>query len=105
MSKSPVAFFGLGIMGSGMARRFLAAGFPLTIYNRSRDKAAPLVEEGAKLAASPGKAAAGAQILISMVADDQASRSLWLGKHGALPAAARGALLVECSTLSVGWVR
>src|SRR5215467_5857439 len=102
MSKSPMAFFGLGIMGSGMARRLAGAGFPLTVYNRSREKAAPLKAEGAKVAASPGKAAAGAQILINMVADDDASRSLWLGKEGALAAAAKKSLLVECSTLSVG---
>jgi 3-hydroxyisobutyrate dehydrogenase len=105
MSKSPVAFFGLGIMGSGMARRLLGAGFPLTVYNRNREKAVPFKAEGAKVAVSPGKAAAGAQILISMVADDEASRSLWLGNEGALAAAAKGSLLVECSTLSVGWVR
>jgi 3-hydroxyisobutyrate dehydrogenase len=105
MSKSPVAFFGLGIMGSGMARRLLGAAFPLTVYNRSPEKAAAIAAQGAKPAAAPRDAAAGAEILVSMVADDEASRSLWLGDQGALAAAAKGALLVECSTLSVGWVR
>jgi 3-hydroxyisobutyrate dehydrogenase len=105
MSKSPVAFFGLGIMGSGMARRLLGAAFPLTVYNRSPEKAAAIAAQGAKPASAPRDAAAGAEILVSMVADDEASRSLWLGDQGALAAAAKGALLVECSTLSVGWVR
>lgn len=105
MSKSPVAFLGLGIMGSGMARRLLEAGFPLTVFNRTRKKSIPLAARGAKVAASPGEAATGAAVVVSMVADDAASRSMWLGKQGALAAIKRGTLLVECSTLSVGWVR
>jgi 3-hydroxyisobutyrate dehydrogenase len=105
MTSPRLAFFGLGIMGSGMANRLLGAGFPLTVYNRSREKTAAIAAQGAKVAASPRGAAANAEILISMVADDDASRSLWLGEQGALPAAAPGTLLIECSTLSVGWVR
>ncbi|MEO7415171.1 MAG: NAD(P)-dependent oxidoreductase [Opitutaceae bacterium] len=103
--KPRIALFGLGIMGGGMARRLLGAGFPLTIYNRNAAKAAPLVAEGAQLASSPREAAAGADVIISMVADDNASRSVWLGENGALPAAAPGAILVECSTLTVGWIK
>jgi 3-hydroxyisobutyrate dehydrogenase len=105
MSKPLVAFFGLGIMGSGMARRLLEAGFPLTVYNRSREKAEAIVGQGAKVATAPCDAAARAEILVSMVADDDASRSLWLGEQGALAAVSAGALLLECSTLSVDWVR
>lgn len=60
-----VALLGVGLMGSGMGHRLLKAGFPLAIYNRSPDKAAPLVVEGARLADSPRAAAAGAQIVIS----------------------------------------
>jgi 3-hydroxyisobutyrate dehydrogenase len=105
MSKARVAFLGLGIMGSGMAQRLLGAGFPLTVYNRSRDKAASLVTGGARLAASPREAAASADVIISMVADDPASRSLWLGDDGALAGAAGGTSLVECSTVTVGWVK
>ncbi len=105
MSKPRVAFLGLGIMGGGMARRLLGAGFPLTVYNRNPDRAAPLVAEGAKLAASPRAAAANAEIVICMVADDTASRALWLGENGALAGAPKGAILLDSSTLSVGWVR
>ena len=58
MSQPRVALIGLGLMGSGMARRLLGAGFPLTVYNRSPERAAPLVAEGAHSAASPREAAA-----------------------------------------------
>ena len=92
-------------MGSGMARRLLGAGFPLTIYNRSAEKAAPFSRDGAILAVSPREAAANAEVMVSMVADDTASRGMWLGEHGALGAAAPGAILIESSTLSVAWVR
>ena len=84
MSKPRVALIGLGLMGSGMARRLLGAGFPLTVYNRSPERAAPLEAEGARVAASPREAASAADVIFSMVADDAASRSIWLGKDGAL---------------------
>src|SRR3974377_908588 len=104
MSKPRLAFCGLGIMGGGMARRLLAAGFPLTVYNRSPEKAAPLETAGARVASSPAEAAAQADIVFSMVADDVASRGIWLGEKGALQKAKPGAVLVESSTLSLGWV-
>lgn len=88
-----------------MARRLLEAGYPLTVYNRNRERAAPLVAAGAHLAATPRAAAAGAEIVVSMVADDAASRAIWLGADGVLAGVGRGAVLVECSTLTVAWVR
>jgi 3-hydroxyisobutyrate dehydrogenase len=91
-------------MGTGMARRLLGAGLPLTVYNRNAERAASLVAEGAKLAASAREAAAHADIIHCMVADDTASRAMWLGEHGAL-GAAKNAVLIDSSTLSVGWVR
>lgn len=100
-----VALFGLGIMGSGMAGCLLRAGHSLTLYNRTAEKAAPFVAQGAISAATPAEAAANADVLISMVADDAASRAVWLGPHGALAAARPDAVLVECSTLSIGWLR
>lgn len=92
-------------MGAGMARRLLAAGFPVTVFNRNREKAAALESEGGKVAASPCEAAKNAQIVVSMVADDQASRAMWLGEQGALAGVAHGAVLIESSTLTVDWVR
>jgi 3-hydroxyisobutyrate dehydrogenase len=104
MSKPRVALIGLGLMGSGMARRLLGAGFPLTVYNRNPQRAAPLAAEGAQIAASPREGAARADVVLSMVAHDAASRAVWEGDQGALAGAARGTVLVECSTLTVGWI-
>lgn len=100
-----VALLGLGLMGGGMARRLLGAGFPLTIYNRTADKATPLVADGARLATSPSAAAAGADFVVSMVADDRASRRVWLGDNGALSHLSPGAILIESSTVTTGWIR
>jgi 3-hydroxyisobutyrate dehydrogenase len=105
MSKPRVAFLGLGLMGSGMARRLLAGGFPLTVFNRNAEKAKPFAAEGAQIASRPREAAAKADVIISMVADDKASRSLWLGENGALAAAKPGAVCIECSTVTVNWAR
>jgi 3-hydroxyisobutyrate dehydrogenase len=92
-------------MGLGMAERLLVAGHQLRIYNRTASRAASLVEQGATLCASPSEAAHEAQLVISMVADDAASREVWLGTDGVFSAQlASGALAIECSTLSHDWV-
>lgn len=100
-----VALIGLGLMGAGMGHNLLRAGVPLTVYNRTREKAAPLEEAGARVAATPREAAEGADVVLSMVADDAASRAVWLGTDGALGGVREGGLLVEHSTLSTTWVR
>jgi len=99
-----VAFLGLGIMGSGMAANLLKAGFPLAVYNRTAAKAQSLVSAGARLAATPAEAVQGASVVLSMLADDAASREIWLGKDGALAAADKGAILIESSTVSPAWI-
>jgi 3-hydroxyisobutyrate dehydrogenase len=104
MQQTRVALIGLGLMGSGMARRLLGAGFPLTVWNRNPERAKALAAEGAHVAATPRDAASRADVVLSMVADDAASRAVWLGDHGALAGATRGAVLVESSTLTVGWI-
>jgi 3-hydroxyisobutyrate dehydrogenase len=88
-----------------MARRLLGAGFSLAVYNRDRTKATPLASGGARIAGTPRDAAKGADIIVSMVADDLASRAMWLGSDGAIAGASRGALLVECSTVTSAWVK
>jgi 3-hydroxyisobutyrate dehydrogenase len=95
-----VAFIGLGRMGHGMAGRYLDAGFTLAVWNRSQAKAADLLARGARWAASPADAADGADAVITMVADDEASHSVWLGKDGAASTARAGTLAIECSTVS-----
>ncbi len=104
MSKPQIAFLGLGTMGSGMARQLLVHGFPLSVFNRNPEKSKPFAAEGAQAASSPREAAAQADVIISMVADDNASRSLWLGENGALAAAQPGTVCIECSTVSLNWV-
>jgi 3-hydroxyisobutyrate dehydrogenase len=105
MARTRIAFLGLGIMGGGMARRLLDAGHELVVHNRTPSRAADLVAAGAVLAPTPRAAAQGAAVVISMVADDDASRAVWLGPEGALAGMAPAAIAVECSTLTVEWVK
>jgi 3-hydroxyisobutyrate dehydrogenase len=99
-----IAFLGLGRMGAAMASRLLARGLRLTVYNRTPERAAPLVAAGASLAPTPRAACAGADAVVSMTADDVSSRAMWLGADGALAAElAPLALAMECSTLSHEW--
>lgn len=100
-----IGFLGVGRMGFGMAARLIAAGHEVTVFNRSPDRAAELVSAGAVPARTPREAAQGAEAIIAMVADDEASRAVWLGADGALAGdVAPGAFTVECSTLSRPWV-
>lgn len=103
MAKESVALLGLGTMDAGMAANLLKAGFPLSVYNRTRAKAAVFGAQGARVVGTAADAAKGATVILSMLADDAASREVWLGEHGAL-AAASGAVLVECSTVSPAWI-
>ena len=95
-----VAFIGLGRMGHGMAGRYLDASFDVAVFNRSKAKAEDLIARGARWAASPAEAANGADAVVTMVADDEASRAVWLGKDGAAATMKPGALAIECSTVS-----
>lgn len=99
-----VALLGLGTMGAGMAANLLKAGFSLTVFNRTAAKAQGLVGAGAHFASTPAAAAKGASVIISMLADDAASREVWLGKEGALEAAEKSAVLIESSTVSPTWI-
>ena len=100
-----VTLMGLGAMGSGMAQRLLDAGFELTIFNRTPERAKRLLEAGAALANTPREAVQNAAIATCIVADDNASRALWLGPNGALGNAKPGTILTESSTLTPAWVR
>jgi 3-hydroxyisobutyrate dehydrogenase len=100
-----VAILGLGVMGGGMAANWLAKGFEVSVWNRTRAKAEPLAAKGAKIAATPREAATGADFVFAMVADDDASRNVWLGADGALAGAKSGAIGVESSTLTPDWIR
>ncbi len=95
-----VAFIGLGRMGRGMAGRYLEAGFTVAVWNRSKAKAEDLIARGARWATSPEDAAIDADAVVTMVADDEASRAVWMTKDGAAATMKAGTLAIECSTVS-----
>ena len=103
--KSSIALLGLGTMGRGMAANLLKAGFPVTVWNRTRSKAEALESSGATVADNPAHAARDAAFVIAMLADDAASHTAWLGENGALAAMTPGSIAIECSTLSPDWIR
>jgi len=102
--KTSVGFIGLGLMGTPMARNLLRAGFPVTVWNRTRSKAEALVPDGAKVAASQEDAAAQADVLITIVSDPPALEEVLFGADnkgpGALSRLRPGTLLIDCSTVS-----
>lgn len=97
-----VAVLGLGKMGGGMAQSLRRAGHTVIVWNRSPEKALALLADGITAANTPAEAAQGADAIISMVADDQASQRVWLAADGALSTAKNGAFAIECSTVSHG---
>ncbi len=95
-----VAFIGLGRMGHGMAGRYLDAGFSVAVWNCSKAKADDLIARGAHWATSPEDAAIDADAVVTMVADDAASREVWLTRDGAAATMKAGTIAIECSTVS-----
>ncbi|WAC73448.1 NAD(P)-dependent oxidoreductase [Roseateles sp. SL47] len=101
-----IAFLGLGAMGSRMAARLVQAGHHVMVWNRSPAPARALASAGARRALSPREAADGADFVIAMVRDDEASRDVWCHPEtGALTAMAPGSVAIESSTLSLGGLR
>lgn len=97
MSLPSLAFAGIGLMGLPMSRRLLAAGYPLTVWNRSPDKCAPLAEQGARVAARPADLCE-ADIVMLCLADTAAVREVVLGSEGIVERARPGQLLVDFSS-------
>src|SRR6188768_2898601 len=96
-----LGFVGLGSMGVAMAESLLAQGHQLFVYNRTREKAQPLHEAGARLYATPGEAAREAEAVISMVSDDAALEAVTFGPNGILAELSPNAVHLSCSTISV----
>lgn len=96
-----IAFLGLGAMGSGIAANLVKADHAVTVWNRTASKADALVAAGATLAASPRDAAAGKDIVLTMLADDAALHAALSGPDGLLAGLAPGALHVSLSTIAV----
>jgi 3-hydroxyisobutyrate dehydrogenase-like beta-hydroxyacid dehydrogenase len=96
-----IAVLGLGIMGSRMAMNLVQAGHQVTVYNRSKERAEPLVDAGAVFARTPRDAAEQADIIISIVSNNEASEAIWLHEeYGALYGLCRGKIAIESSTLT-----
>ena len=96
-----LAFLGLGKMGAAMARKLMAAGHEVTVWNRDSAKAQALTSEGAKAAAAIAEAVQGKDAIVSMLFDDAANEKVLLTEDGALAAMDKGALHIACSTISV----
>jgi len=95
-----VGFIGLGQMGAGMAASLLRGGHEVTVYNRTPERAHPLVALGARVAASLGEAS-GNPVVFTMLADDAALEAVVFGEGGMLRHLPRGAVHVSSSTVSV----
>jgi 3-hydroxyisobutyrate dehydrogenase-like beta-hydroxyacid dehydrogenase len=95
-----LGFVGLGAMGSRLARRLLEARYTVAGYNRTAEKAKPLVDAGMRLAGSPREVAAASDVVFSMITDNDALRAVALGPDGIVAGLRREAVYVEMSTVS-----
>ena len=98
--KTRVGFIGLGHMGLPMAQNVLKKGFSLTVYNRSKEKAAPILEKGSGWASSPAELAGQCDILVTMVSNDAALTEIVEGPQGIFQALKKPAIHISMSSLS-----
>lgn len=96
--RTTIAFLGLGAMGSRMAANLQSAGYALRVYNRDRAKTQTFADKGAQACDTPAAAVQGASYVVSMVADDVATRAVMLGADGAVAAATAGTIIIDSST-------
>ena len=96
-----IGFLGLGNMGTPMALRLLAAGYELSVWNRSEERTKPLIHEGAIAAATPAEAELGSDAVITMLLDDAAYEEVLFGIHRLIDALSPGVLHVLCGTISM----
>ena len=95
-----LGFVGLGAMGAGIVPRLMAAGHTVTGFNRSHEKAKPLIEAGMRFAATPRAAAAASEVVFSIVTDAAAVRTVALGEDGIIAGLDPGGIYVEMSTIA-----
>ena len=100
MQKARVGFIGLGIMGRPMAGNILKAGYPLTVYNRTRSKSEEFASQGAKVAETPAQVAESSEIVITIVSDSPDVEEVVAGPQGVLEGIAPGSIVVDMSTIS-----
>lgn len=100
MSALPsLGFAGIGLMGLPMCRRLLAAGYPLTVWNRNPEKCAPLVAAGARQVATPAQLCAHADLMLMCLANTEVVREVVFGPEGIAQGARAGQLLLDLSSL------
>lgn len=95
-----VGFIGLGIMGLGMARNLLKAGFDVTVWNRTFSKVEAFASEGGKAAASPAALAAECDVIIICVSDTPDVEAVLFDEDGVIEGVRSGSLVIDCSTIS-----
>ena len=95
-----VGFIGLGIMGHPMALNLVKAGFQVSVFNRTREKAEELEKAGARVASNPADVARDADFVMSIVSDSAASEEVMLGKEGVLQTVKPGAIVIDSATIS-----
>src|SRR5271156_5739439 len=98
--KHRVGFIGLGHMGLPMAENVLKAGFPLWVHNRTKEKVAPLLDKGGQWAATPAELSGLCDVVITMVANDQALNEIVLGPSGILSSSKKPLIHISMSTVS-----
>ena len=104
MAREKIGFIGTGVMGSSMARNLMKAGYPVSVYTRTKEKAEKLIEEGAAWAASPKELAKEADIVISIVGYPQDVEEIYLGAAGVL-AVKEGGAVIDMTTSSPALAR
>ncbi|HEX5477720.1 MAG TPA: NAD(P)-dependent oxidoreductase [Burkholderiales bacterium] len=95
-----LGYIGIGLMGKPMVLRLLAAGYGVTVWNRSREKLAPVVEKGAMQAATPAELAAAVDLAMMCVTDQAAAEEVLFGKHGVAAGARAGLIVVDFSSIA-----
>ena len=96
--KTRIGWIGTGVMGRWMCEHAMKKGFSATVYNRSADKAQPLVDQGAKLAKTPKEVAEQSDVVFAIVGFPKDVREVFLGADGALAGAKAGTVLVDMTT-------
>ncbi len=103
MQNKKIGVVGLGIMGRGMAQNFLKNGCQVFVWNRTAEVAQDLVKEGATAVSTPKEVAQQADVLFEVTANDESSKSVWLGDDGILAGANHQTIVIASATLSAAW--
>lgn len=100
-----IGFIGLGIMGSRMAANLLDAGYELSVYNRTKSKAEPMMEKGARWADSPAQIAGGSDVVFTMVPTPEAVREVATNENGLLSHMGPEVIWANCGTINPSFAR